>query len=114
MSKRVGRNVTWEVGLWHDRKQNALPTNIRFTILTWNLEGTGKQREREEDLWKDGRRWIAARRQARREGRRKRGRIRIKETCYKRENLHIFIYPVFVLHTIHLSNKMDSGCFSVY
>jgi hypothetical protein len=67
-------------------------------------------------MWKDRRRWIAARRQARREGRRKRGRIRIKETYYTGENLNIFIYLVFVLHTptIHISKTMDSACFSVY
>ena len=114
MSKRVGRNVTWEGELWDDRKQNALPTNVCFTILTWKLEGNIKQWKRQEKLWKDGRRWIAVRRKARREGRRKGGRIRIKETYYKGENLNIFIYLVFVLHTIHFSNTMDSACFSVY
>jgi hypothetical protein len=83
-------------------------------MLTWKLEGTGKQWKRYEDLWKGGRRWIAARRQARREVRRKRGRIRIKETYYKGETLNTFIYLVFVLHTINHSNTTDSACFSVY
>jgi len=114
MSERVGRSITWDGELWHDRKQNALPTNVCFTVLTWKLEGTGKQRERQENLWKNGRRRIGARRQARREGRRKGERIGITETYYKGENLNIFIYLVFVLHTIHISSTMDSACFTLY